>query len=576
MKRDAPSLEPSSRLFAEQSRAATAAGQTLAAMAAELLGVTASEALTACAAATGLPYLDSAALHGLLPDFERLPFAVAERRAMVLARPNGETGLAGPSYLVVDDPFDQARIDWAEHHLAVPFRVALATRDEIHAWLKRFEVTQRASEGALANPSADGRADAGEHTTIALSLGAIAAETSPVVRIVSSLLFDALKAGASDLHLETDAGGMAIKVRVDGVLDGAGRIDSPATAGQVVSRIKVLADLDIAEQRVPQDGRFQVRVDARDVDLRVSIMPAVHGEDAVIRILDRQRLADDMKGLTFETLGFDGVTIEHLRRLARLPYGLMLVTGPTGSGKTTTLYAALTEINRGDEKIVTIEDPVEYQLAGIVQIPVNEKRGLTFSRGLRSVLRHDPDKIMVGEIRDSETGQIAVQAALTGHLVFTTVHANSVFDVIGRMLHIGVDPFNLVSALNGVVAQRLVRMNCPHCAESQTVDLSGRTAAEREQLEGRVLKAGRGCAQCRGTGYRGRRAVAEILELDDELRDLISQRASIAAVKQAARRRGMRSIRGAAVALVAQGLTTLEELDRVTFADPDPSAPSLP
>jgi len=310
-----------------------------------------------------------------------------------------------------------------------------------------------------------------------------------------------------------------------------------------------------------------VRLDGRDIDLRVSVMPAIHGEDAVIRILDRQRLADDMRGLTFETLGFDTPTIQQLRQLAHLPYGLLLVTGPTGSGKTTTLYAALTEINHGAEKIVTIEDPVEYQLNGIVQIPVNEKRGLTFSRGLRSVLRHDPDKIMVGEIRDAETGQIAVQAALTGHLVFTSVHANSAFDVIGRMLQLGVDPFNLVAALNAVVAQRLVRINCPHCTHDAAVDLSGRPASERARLTGLTLRAGRGCGACRGSGYKGRRAVAEILVLDDELRDLIAQRASLAEVKAAARRRGLRSIRAAALELVALGQTTLAELDRVTFAD---------
>jgi len=342
----------------------------------------------------------------------------------------------------------------------------------------------------------------------------------------------------------------------------------------VISRVKVMSELDIAERRVPQDGRFRLALKGRPIDFRVSVMPSVHGEDAVLRILDKQALTDELQGLRLDALGFETDVVGRLRRLSDLPYGMLLVTGPTGSGKTTTLYAALTEINRGVEKIVTIEDPVEYQLNGIVQIPVNEKRGLTFSRGLRSVLRHDPDKIMVGEIRDAETGQIAVQAALTGHLVFTTVHANSVFDVIGRMLHIGVDPFNLVAALNAIVAQRLVRINCPHCVQDAELDLSGRPAAERERLAGLVLRAGRGCGACRGSGYRGRRAVAEVLLLDDGLRDLIASRAPLADVKAAARRRGLRSIRFAAVELVAQGLTTLAELDRVTFADPaaDPAA----
>ena len=566
MKRDDAVPAPSITFFATQSQQARASGQHFLTLAAQALGLSAAETLSACGEAASLPVFDAARLHGLAPAFELLAFADAERRQLFLAYEVSAS--IDQTWLVIDDPFDAARIDWIEHRVQRPFRIALATAEEIHAWLKRHEVSQRATEGALSGVGGDATDDE-RNASQDLSLGGIAAESSPVVRLVSSMIFDALKASASDLHLESDPAGMAIKVRVDGVLDAAGRIDGRATAEQVVSRIKVLAELDIAERRVPQDGRFQVRLDGRDIDLRVSVMPAIHGEDAVIRILDRQRLADDMRGLTFETLGFDEPTIKQLRELARLPYGLLLVTGPTGSGKTTTLYAALTEINHGAEKIVTIEDPVEYQLNGIVQIPVNEKRGLTFSRGLRSVLRHDPDKIMVGEIRDAETGQIAVQAALTGHLVFTSVHANSAFDVIGRMLQLGVDPFNLVAALNAVVAQRLVRINCPHCTHDMAVDLSGRPASERARLTGLTLRAGRGCGACRGSGYKGRRAVAEILVLDDELRDLIAQRASLADVKAAARRRGLRSIRAAAVELVALGQTTLAELDRVTFADAD-------
>jgi general secretion pathway protein E len=573
MKRDAAVPAPSITFFAAQSHQARASGQHFVTLAAQALGLSPAETLAACGEAASLPVFDAERLHTLAPAFELLAFADAERRLLFLA--HEVSAQIDQTWLVIDDPFDAARIDWIEHRVQRPFRIALATADEIHAWLKRHEASQRATEGALSGVGSDA-IDAERNASQDLSLGGIAAESSPVVRLVSSMIFDALKASASDLHLESDPAGMAIKVRVDGVLDAAGRIDGRATAEQVVSRIKVLAELDIAERRVPQDGRFQVRLDGRDIDLRVSVMPAIHGEDAVIRILDRQRLADDMRGLTFETLGFDEPTIAQLRELARLPYGLLLVTGPTGSGKTTTLYAALTEINRGAEKIVTIEDPVEYQLNGIVQIPVNEKRGLTFSRGLRSVLRHDPDKIMVGEIRDAETGQIAVQAALTGHLVFTSVHANSAFDVIGRMLQLGVDPFNLVAALNAVVAQRLVRINCPHCTHDVAVDLSGRPASERARLTGLTLRAGRGCGACRGSGYKGRRAVAEILVLDDELRDLIAQRASLADVKAAARRRGLRSIRAAAVELVALGQTTLAELDRVSFADAELPAPLSP
>jgi len=565
VKRDAV-VPASGEFFAQQSLAARTTGRSFAAVAAEALGSAPAEALAGCAAAMGLPFFDAKQLFELTPDAGAIGFAEAERRQLAVGR---HADRDESLWLVIDDPFDAGRIDWAECRLGRPFAIALAAPDEIHAWLRRCSSSQRATEGALSGVSGttDGKSGA---STQDLSLGGIAGESSPVVRLASSVLFDAVRAGASDLHLESEADGMLIKLRVDGVLDAAGRIDDRATAEQLISRLKVLAELDIAERRVPQDGRFQVRIDGRDVDLRVSVMPAVHGEDAVVRILDRQRLADDMKGLSFESLGFDTATIRRLRELAQLPYGLLLVTGPTGSGKTTTLYAALTEINHGTEKIVTIEDPVEYQLHGIVQVPVNEKRGLSFSRGLRSILRHDPDKIMVGEIRDAETGQIAVQAALTGHLVFTTVHANSVFDVIGRMLHIGVDPFNLTAALNAVIAQRLVRINCPLCLHDVAPDLRLRTVAERERLQGLTLKAGRGCGACRGSGYRGRRAVAEVLVLDDELRDLIAQRASLAAVKAAARRRGLRSIRAAALELVAAGDTTLAELDRVTFADPDP------
>jgi len=548
--------------FAAVAAAAREAGVPFDTAAAQRLKTDAYSAMAACATALDLPYFASAPLQALEPAFEAASFPEADRRSLVFGR-----DADGRLWCVTDDPFDEVRTDWAEGRLRTSFAIGLAAHDEIRAFLKRHEATLRAIESVLPDVAAGGGAR--PSLLEELSIGRIAEDTSPVVRIVNSMLYDALKAGASDVHLETDGTGMVIKYRVDGVLDTTGRIDDTATAEQVISRIKVLAELDIAEKRVPQDGRFQVRIEGRDIDLRISIMPAVHGEDAVIRVLDKQRLADEARGLRFEALGFDPDTIAKLRALARLPYGLLLVTGPTGSGKTTTLYAALSEVNTGTDKIVTIEDPVEYQLPGVVQIPVNEKRGLTFSRGLRSILRHDPDKIMVGEIRDGETAQIAVQAALTGHLVFTTVHANNVFDVIGRLFHIGVDPFNLVSALNGVVAQRLVRLNCPQCAVPDAVDLAACTAAERAMLQGSRLMRGRGCGYCRGTGYRGRRAIAEVLVFDDDLRETIAARASMAAIKRAARERGMRSIRRAGVQLVAEGITTLAELDRVSFAEND-------
>jgi general secretion pathway protein E len=398
-----------------------------------------------------------------------------------------------------------------------------------------------------------------------ISLQAIGADASPVVKLSHSTLYDALTTGASDIHLENDPAGLAIKYRIDGVLTHVAHAPGREMAEQVISRIKVMAELDIAERRVPQDGRFKVNLRGREIDLRVSIMPGVFGEDCVLRVLDRQQLSDELKGITLERLGFDGDTLARVRRLSREPYGMFLVTGPTGSGKTTTLYAALSEINTGRDKIITIEDPVEYQLGGVLQIPVNEKKGLTFARGLRSILRHDPDKIMVGEIRDPDTAQIAVQSALTGHLVFTTVHANNVFDVIGRMMHMGLDPYSFVSALNGVLAQRLVRVNCPHCAEPYTPSAQLLADSGLADGEGFDLRAGRGCGQCRGTGYKGRKAVSEMLLLTDEIRELIVARAPIRALKEAAFRSGVKTLRQAALDMARRGETTLEEINRVTF-----------
>ena len=337
-------------------------------------------------------------------------------------------------------------------------------------------------------------------------------------------------------------------------------------AEQLVSRLKVMAELDIGERRLPQDGRFKLAVQGRDIDFRLSVMPSVFGEDAVVRVLDRAQLERSHGELTLDAIGFDAPIRAAVRQLARQPHGMLLVTGPTGSGKTTTLYAAINEANGGHDKIITIEDPVEYQLRGVVQIPVNEKKGLTFARGLRSILRHDPDRVMVGEIRDAETAQIAVQAALTGHLVFSTVHANNVFDVVGRFTHMGLDLYSVVSSLNAVLAQRLVRISCSAC--------SAPTLPSRETLEafgvhdriGRYRQAS-GCAACRGTGYRGRRAVAELLVLDDELRDALVARAPMVRIKEMAGERGFRSLREAALDLVCQGETTFTELERVTLAD---------
>jgi len=398
-----------------------------------------------------------------------------------------------------------------------------------------------------------------------LTLTSIQGEASPAVRLINSTVFDALRFEASDIHLESLPQGLVVKFRIDGVLNHIATLNNPALAEQAIARIKVLSELDIAEKRIPQDGRFRVAMKGRDIDIRVSIMPSIHGEDAVLRMLDKKALMDSVQRLTLDSLGFDPITVGWLRRLAAEPYGMMLVTGPTGSGKTTTLYAALTEINRGEDKFITIEDPVEYQLPGVLQIPVNEKKGLTFAVGLRSILRHDPDKILVGEIRDPETAQIAVQSALTGHMVFTSVHANNTFDVIGRFMHMGVDPYNFVSSLTGVVAQRLLRQNCLHCKEPVQPDAATLAESGITDPSGYNFYAGKGCPQCRNTGFKGRRAIAEVLRLTDEIREMIIGRASIRSLKEQARREGTRLLRDVALELVRQGHTTVQEVNRVTF-----------
>jgi general secretion pathway protein E len=507
----------------------------------------------------GFRVLDLVALENLQPAFDLLPYAEAAAREAVVLR-DAEAGLV----LAFTDPFDNALQFWAEAHLPADSERVLVHRAELIAWLARHEETLQAMEGALV--ASAGAATNGAHLDD-LSLRSISADTSPAVRLVHSTLYDALKAGASDIHMECNANGLVIKYRIDGVLGAVGAVDGAPLAEQVLSRIKIMSELDIAERRVPQDGRFKVSVKGREIDFRVSVMPSIFGEDAVLRVLDKQSLADSIRGLRLEYLGFSESSIRVLRRLASEPHGMLLVTGPTGSGKTTTLYALITEINRGQDKVITIEDPVEYQLPGVLQIPVNAKKGLTFARGLRSILRHDPDKIMVGEIRDQETAQIAVQSALTGHLVFTTVHANNVFDVIGRFLHMGVDPYSFVSALNGVVAQRLLRVLCPHCARPEVPDaeLIAASGIDPATVADYAWRRGAGCGQCRGSGYKGRKAVAEVLNLNDELRELIVERAPIRRIKECAQRHGMLSLRAAALALVRAGETDLQEINRATF-----------
>lgn len=495
------------------------------------------------------------------PDFRRLPLARSQQRGALLM-----VDRQGATIAVISDPYNVALAVWIEQVAGTPIRYALAAPSDIHAYLVQQESKFRAVDTLLPPGiiNVDGQATCVE----TLSFVSLSDTGSAVVKLVNSTLYDALRSGASDVHFESTPSGLVVKYRVDGVLDTVTQLLGTSMAEQAMSRLKVLAELDIAEQRVPQDGSFRVSAEGRDIDLRVSIMPSVHGEDAVVRILDRQLVLGTQGELTLGTLGFDVAALLQLRELMEAPYGMLLVTGPTGSGKTTTLYGVLAETRTGRDKIITIEDPVEYQLPGVLQIPVNEKKGLSFARGLRSILRHDPDTIMIGEIRDSETAEIAVQSALTGHRVLTTVHANNVFDVFGRFTHMGLDPYALVSALNGIWAQRLVRINCQRCSEPVPSDVEELTRLGLTPLliDGWILLKGLGCGDCRGTGFKGRKAIAEILRLDDELRELILRRAPMREIKQVARIKGTKSLTEAALALVAQGLTTLEEVRRVTVA----------
>jgi type IV pilus assembly protein PilB len=470
--------------------------------------------------------------------------------------------------IVCADPTDVVKLDELELLVGLHLRLKVGGRSAINDILQKSESSQRVLDEAtedfrLQLVSED---DDGEET---LTIDRITQDASPIIKLVDSIVFNAIQRRASDVHIETQENVVIIKYRIDGVLYQAMDPIDKRHHGTIISRIKVMSELDIAEKRVPQDGRFKLRVRGRTIDFRVSIMPTVHGEDAVIRILDKESANAEFKSLSLEVLGFDPDTKKKLRKFIREPYGMVLVTGPTGSGKTTTLYACLSEIQTVEDKIVTIEDPVEYQLRGITQIPVNEKKGLTFARGLRSILRHDPDKIMVGEIRDEETAQIAVQSALTGHLVFTTVHANNVVDVLGRFLNMKVELYNFVSALNCVLAQRLVRKICPHCKEPAVItpELLAESAIDPASVAGVTFYEGKGCLECDGTGFHGRMAIAELLDLSDRIRGLILERRPAAEIKKAAREEGMIFLRDAALAKVHDGSTTLREINKVTFVE---------
>ncbi|HZD09003.1 MAG TPA: GspE/PulE family protein [Candidatus Limnocylindrales bacterium] len=475
--------------------------------------------------------------------------------------------------IAIADPSKLMMIDEIGLLLNRRIKTKVATLVQISEILKKTEQSQRvleeASEGFVLDVVRDDEGSGDENITIDRITGTAEADVSPIIRLVDTTIFTALQKRASDIHVETESDSVIVKYRIDGVLTPAMQPMAKEHHSTIITRIKVMSELDIAERRVPQDGRFRVKYSGRLIDFRVSIMPTIHGENAVLRVLDKESMSEKFSNLVLDVVGFDEEDLRKFRRYILEPYGMVLVTGPTGSGKTTTLYAALNEIKTDEDKIITIEDPVEYQIHGITQIPVNEKKGLTFARGLRSILRHDPDKIMVGEIRDTETAQIAIQSALTGHLVFTTVHANNVVDVLGRFLNMGVEPYNFVSALNCVLAQRLVRMICIHCKRpvrysDEELENFGLSPKEWREV---TFYDGPGCIECGGTGYHGRTAIHELLDLSDRIRELILEKRPSSEIRKAAHEEGMKFLRDSALARVRDGITTMKEINKVTFIE---------
>jgi type II secretory ATPase GspE/PulE/Tfp pilus assembly ATPase PilB-like protein len=515
------------------------------------------------AARCGLEFVDMTHFRIDNDLFRRIPFELLLRYGFI-----PEAQLEGRLAVVMADPSDVVKIDELELLLGQPVEAKVGVRSSIAEILQKSESAQRVLDEA----SEDFRiqlVQEDEEGEEVLSIDRITSDTSPIIKLVDSTMFNAIQRRASDIHIETRDTEVIIKYRIDGVLYQAMEPIDKRHHQTIISRIKVMSELDIAEKRIPQDGRFKLRVKGRTIDFRVSIMPSVHGEDCVIRILDKESMNTEFRTLRLDILGFDDETLRKLRKFIREPYGMVLVTGPTGSGKTTTLYACLSEIQSSEDKIITIEDPVEYQLKGITQIPVNEKKGLSFARGLRSILRHDPDKIMVGEIRDEETAQIAIQSALTGHLVFTTVHANNVVDVLGRFLNMNVDLYNFVSALNCILAQRLVRKICPHCRREARASrqLLVESGLDPEVYADFTFYDGAGCIECSGTGFLGRLAVSELLDLSDHIRELILDRRPASEIRRAAKDEGMTFLRESALEKVLRGVTTLREINKVTFVE---------
>ena len=517
----------------------------------------------ALAAQYNLPYEPLTDFRVAPTFYETVPVEAMHRHPFVPI-----VAFADALVVAIPNPHDLPALDELELLLNRPLRLAVSTPEAILAALTRSEGSSQALKEIEAEyrPLLVKEDERGEEV---LSVNKIATDESPVVRLVDTILLNALQRQASDIHIEAGDRSVQVRFRIDGILSPALDPLDLKLHAPLISRLKVMSELDIAERRVPQDGRFRMRLEKKTVDFRVSILPSAFGEDVVIRILDKEHIAAGVAELRLDRLGFNAGDLRRFRRAITEPYGMVLVTGPTGSGKTTTLYAAISEINTAEGKVITIEDPVEYQLAGVVQIPVNEKKGLTFARGLRSILRHDPDKIMVGEIRDAETAQIAIQSALTGHLVFTTVHANNAFDVIGRFVNMGIEPYNFVAALNCILAQRLIRTTCAACREEVRLD---RAQAEESGLQVErdqdlILARGRGCEQCHGTGYRGRQCITEFLDLTDEIKEMILARKPSSEIRKRAVAQGMTSLRHAALEKLRRGDTTLAEINRVTFIE---------
>ena len=508
----------------------------------------------------GYPFVDLTGFREDVELWQEIPMDLLLRYRFVPLR---EEGLR--LVVAVCDPSAYGDLDALELTLGRPLTIEVANASAIEEILARNRSSSFLLDKASEELKLQARADEEDEER---ELDAEAETASPIIKLVHSLLLNGLERRASDIHVETKEEKVLLQYRIDGVLYPAMEPVDRIHHSAIVSRLKVMAELDVAEKRIPQDGRFKLRIRGRPIDFRVSIMPSIYGEDVVVRILDKEAISEQFSELRLDLLGFPDLELKRLRKFIREPYGMVLVTGPTGSGKTTTLYAALSEIASAEQKIVTVEDPVEYRIQHITQVPVNEKKGLTFARGLRSILRHDPDTIMVGEVRDPETATIAVQAALTGHLVFTTVHANNAFDVIGRFLHMGVEPYNFVSALNCVLAQRLVRRICERCRREVEVDndeleLSGLLDSTRD---GRFFE-GAGCYECHGSGFRGRTALCELLGLTDRLRELVLARGSTAELKRCAREEGMRPLREQAIEKVFAGVTTLSDINKVTFVE---------